>query len=45
MTDAYVESTDDLSKLVEELGDYSDEESMEVVEESDIEEYESNTSL
>ena len=35
MTVAHVESTDDLSKLVEELGEHSDEESMGVVEELD----------
>ena len=34
---AHVESTDDLSKLVEELGKRNDEESMGVVEESDYE--------
>ena len=31
MTITHVESTDDLSKLVEELGQHSDEESMGVV--------------
>ena len=30
MTVAHVESTNDLSKLVEELGEHSDEESMEI---------------
>ena len=45
MTVAHVESTDDLSKLVEELGEHSDEESMGVVEESDSEENESTTGL
>ena len=33
MTVAHVESTDDLCKLVEELGEHSDEESIRVVEE------------
>ena len=37
MTIAHVESTDDLSKLVEELVEHSDEESMGGVEESDDE--------
>ena len=37
MTIAHVESTDDLSKLVEELGEHSDEESMGAVEESNDE--------
>ena len=45
MTIAYVESTDDLSKLVEELWEHSDKESMGVVEESDAEEDGSTTSL
>ena len=45
MTVVHVESTNDLSKLVEELGEHSDEESMGVVEESDVEEDESNTGL
>ena len=40
MTVAYVESTDDLSKLVEELGEHSDEESMGDAKESDVEENE-----
>ena len=44
-TVAHVESTDDLSKLVEELGEHSDEESMGVVEESDANEIESTVSL
>ena len=35
MTITYVESTNDLSKLVEDLGEHSGEESMGVVEESD----------
>ena len=38
MTVAHVKLTDDLSKLVEELGEHSDEESMGIVEESDVEE-------
>ena len=37
LTIAHVELTDDLSKLVEELGEHSDEESMGGVEESDDE--------
>ena len=45
MTIAHVGSTDDLSKLVEELGQHSDEESMGVVEESDAEKDESTTGL
>ena len=45
MTVAHVESTDDLCKLVEELGEHSDEESMGVVEESDAKENESTTDL
>ena len=45
ITIAYVESTDDLSKLVEELWEHSDKESMGVVEESDAEEDGSTTSL
>ena len=38
MTIARVESLEDLSLLVEELGEHSDEESMGVVEELDVEE-------
>ena len=38
MTITHVESMKDLSKLVEELGEHSDEESMGVVEESDAKE-------
>ena len=45
MTIAHVESMDDLSKLVEELGEHSDEESMGIVEESDAEEDESTAGL
>ena len=45
MTIARVESSEDLSLLVEELGEYSDEESMGVVEESDVEEDESTAGL
>ena len=41
MTIAHVESKDDLSKLVEKLGEYRDEESMGVIEESNAEEDES----
>ena len=45
MTVAHVQLVDDLSKLVEELGEHSDEESMGVVEGLDAEENESTTSL
>ena len=45
MTGAHVQLADVLSKLVEELGEHSDEESMGVVEESDAEENESTTDL
>ena len=45
MTIACVESLKDLSLLVEELGEHSDEESMGVVEESDVEEDESTAGL
>jgi len=45
MTIDHVESLEDLSLLVEELGEYSDDESMGVVEESDVEEDESTASL
>ena len=45
MTVAHVKLTDDLSKLVEELGEHSDEESMGVVEESDAEENESTAEI
>ena len=45
MTIDHVESSEDLSLLVEELGEHSDEESMGVVEESDVEEDESNVGL
>ena len=45
MTVVHVESMDDLSKLVEKLGEHSDEESMGVVEESDANEIESTVSL
>ena len=45
MTIAHVESMDDLSKLVEKLGEHSDEESMGVVEELDANENESTASL
>ena len=41
----HVESLEDLSLLVEELREHSDEESMGVVEESDVEKDESNASL
>ena len=45
MTIAHVESSEDLSKLVEELGEYSDDESMGIVEESDAEEDEDTSGL
>ena len=45
MTVAYVESSEDLNLLVQELGEHSDEESMGIVEESDVEEDESSTGL
>ena len=45
MTIAHVESMDDLSKLVEELGEHSDEESMRVVKESDDEDGEKSEGL
>ena len=45
MAIAHVESSEDLSKLVEELGEHSDEESMGVVEESDAKEGEDTASL
>ena len=45
MTIDHVESSEDLSLLVEEFGEHSDEESMRVVEESDVEEGESNAGL
>ena len=38
MTIAHVESSEDLNLLVQELGEHSDEESMGIVEESDVEE-------
>ena len=40
---AHVESSDELNLLVQELGEHSDEESLGVVEESDVEEDESTT--
>ena len=45
MTVAYVESLEDLNLLVEELGEHSDEESMGIVEESDVEEDEDTAGL
>ena len=45
MTIAHVEPSDELNFLVQELGEYSDEESLGVVEESDAEEDESTTNL
>ena len=37
MTIAHVESLEDLNLLMQELGEHSDEESMRIVEESDVE--------
>ena len=45
MTIAHVESSNELNFLERELGKHSDEESLGVVEESDVEENESTTSL
>ena len=45
MTIAHVESSEDLNLLVQELGEHSDEESMGIVEESDVEEDESLAGL
>ena len=45
MTIDHIESSEDLSLLVEELGEHSDEESMGVVEESNVEEDESTVDL
>ena len=45
MTIDHVESLEDLNLLVEELGEHSDEESMEIVEESDAEEDEDTVGL
>ena len=45
MTIAHVESSEDLNLLVQELGEHSDEESIGIVEESDIEEDENATCL
>ena len=45
MTIAHVEPLDELNLLVQELGEYSDEESLGVVEESDAEEDESTANL
>ena len=45
MTIAHVESSEDLNLLVQELGEHSDEESMGVVEESDVKEDESIAGL
>ena len=41
MTTAHVESSDELNMLVRELGEHSDEESLGIVEKSDVEEDES----
>ena len=45
MTIAHVESSEELNLLIQELRDHSDEESMGVVEESDVEEDESVAGL
>ena len=45
MTIAHVEFSEDLNLLVQELGEHSDEESMGIVEESDVEEDESTEGL
>ena len=45
MTVAHVESSEDLNLLVEELGEYSDEEFMGIVEELDVEEDEDTAGL
>ena len=45
MTTAHVESLDELNLLIRELGEHSDEESLGVVEESDVEEDESTANL
>ena len=45
MTVAHVESSEDLNLLVEELGEHSDEEFMQIVEEPNVEEDEDTASL
>ena len=45
MAIAHVESSEDLNLLVQEPGEHSDEESIEIVEESDVEEDENATCL
>ena len=45
MTIAHVESSEDLNLLVQELGEHSDEESIRIVEESDVEEDENAACL
>ena len=45
MTITHVESLDELNLLVQELGEHSDEESLGVIEESDVEEDESTANL
>ena len=45
MTIAHIESSEDLNLLVQELGEHSDEESMEIVEESDAKEDEDTIGL
>ena len=45
MAIAHVESSEDLNLLVQELGEHSDEESIRIVEESDVEEDENATCL
>ena len=45
MTIAHIESSEELNLLIQELGDHNDEESMGVVEESDVEEDENTAGL
>ena len=45
MTIAYIESSEDLNLLVQELGEHSDEDSIGIVEESDVEEDENAVCL
>ena len=45
MTIAHIESSEDLNFLVQELGEHSDEESIGIMEESDVEEDENATCL
>ena len=45
MTIAYIESSEDLNLLVQELGEHNDEESIGIVEELDVEEDENAACL